>query len=135
VQYDIQDFIIAEALKAPQAPAGTHSGVKAPVHAKKPAGPASMGTSQVPEEKKATTIIMRINERRPPFLWNDPHTEEQENTEHKFREHAKPQECYVDHRVERLLDKIKDLAEELRSFNPSRWELVVDMAIKPFRES
>eukprot|EP01016_Furgasonia_blochmanni_P038690 TRINITY_DN4702_c0_g1_i5.p1 TRINITY_DN4702_c0_g1~~TRINITY_DN4702_c0_g1_i5.p1 ORF type:complete len:610 (-),score=135.70 TRINITY_DN4702_c0_g1_i5:61-1842(-) len=117
VQQDIDDFIITKANQQ------VNKGKK-PDDKKKDAHVHST------HEKKIQITEIPSGERRPPFLWNDPQVVD----EHKYRSHAKPHECYIDKRVDKLFSYIEKFAENLSTTNKERWERLVLKVLDVYKE-
>eukprot|EP01017_Pseudomicrothorax_dubius_P030717 TRINITY_DN3854_c0_g1_i1.p1 TRINITY_DN3854_c0_g1~~TRINITY_DN3854_c0_g1_i1.p1 ORF type:complete len:620 (-),score=171.56 TRINITY_DN3854_c0_g1_i1:394-2253(-) len=120
VHMDIEDYIIALAL-----PSSAQGVAKSSTFMMKKGGEREKSL-----EKKGRIVITSIVENRPPFLWNDPKILEEE---HKFRETAKPQEAYIDRRVEKFSEGLRDLAEDLRKTEHGRWKILVERTIEVLR--
>jgi hypothetical protein len=106
--------------------------------------------------------VKPTKELRPPFIWNysvdknryvkveevvdaddslaqiiakpdDP--ADQSHVERHFREQARPLDCYIDGRIQRILDEVERLAISMVAFKKESWALLVIQVIKTFEET
>jgi hypothetical protein len=68
---------------------------------------------------------------RPPFVWN--HTDIIE-TKHEYRANVHPEDVYIDSRVKEMNNQIESLAYELREYQKSRWQEMIQRVISFFRD-
>jgi hypothetical protein len=68
-------------------------------------------------------------DQRAPKLWNNPDIEK----DHQHRVNADPKICYVDGRIEQLLNLVDRLAIQLASYNKDRWDELVAQVIECYK--
>lgn len=56
------------------------------------------------------------------MIWKFHYDDEKSRPKHVLRPDANPVKCYIDGRIEKLLDNIAAVAMHLKSFNAERWE-------------
>ena len=81
------------------------------------------------ELKEKESELVAKNMRRPPYLWNHPQIEEEK---HNYRAIAAPKESYVDKRIDRILELIKEIAKNLCSHSKEHWDELVNRSIDCF---
>jgi hypothetical protein len=66
-----------------------------------------------------------MNEVRPPMYWNFfEDGPEMSKVKHVLRHNAKPTECYLDKRVEKILTAIEEIGMNLQNYEKERWEVL-----------
>ena len=94
------------------------------------------------EEKQLDKRRGFLNMMRPPFVWNfyeegSKEAEELEElkakTPHVLRPDAEPDKCYIDGRVERLMEDIQQLGQHLTKHQAERWALLRKYTVEIFR--
>jgi hypothetical protein len=68
---------------------------------------------------------------RPPFIWNF-HEDGDKKTPHVLRHSAKPQDCYIDGRVESLLEDIQSIAYNLAKHEEAKWHQLTKHTLEIF---
>jgi hypothetical protein len=69
---------------------------------------------------------------RPPDVWN--FIEKPESTiPHVLRAGVKPQECYIDGRIERVLVEIEECGHHLKSYQSEQWKTLNDFTYEIFK--
>lgn len=80
-----------------------------------------------------------LNYMKPPFCWNfflkDEETGEleEEKIPHVLRPEAEPQKCYIDGRVESVLEDINSLGFHLTRHEEIRWKKLREFTIEIFK--
>lgn len=67
---------------------------------------------------------------RPPHVWN--FFEDENPTPHVLRADARPQDCYIDGRIEKVLEDIERLSINLRNHEDHVWNRLVQYTIDIF---
>jgi hypothetical protein len=75
---------------------------------------------------------------KPPFCWNfflkdDEGNVEEEKIPHVLRAEAEPQKCYIDGRVESVLEDINSLGFHLTRHEDIRWKTLREFTLEIFR--
>lgn len=76
------------------------------------------------EEKAFNDIKKRrfLNHMRPPNCWNFfEDCPEDDKVKHVLRFDAKPQECYIDKRVDKILELIEEIGHSLQKYEDTKW--------------
>lgn len=131
VMQDIEDYIILQGF-AKEKPAQ----VKAIIDGHKKDKRRKMGVHKDKdledhfhhEDKKREFFNANL---RPPQCWNafeEPDTK----TPHILRHNAKPQECYIDGRIESIMEDIESIGYNLRNHEEARWKQLVVYAVEIF---
>lgn len=68
---------------------------------------------------------------RPPYIWN--FFEQGDQTPHILRAEADPYKCYVDGRIESLMEDITQLGNHLTKHDEPRWKLLVKFTLEIFK--
>lgn len=73
-----------------------------------------------------------MNYMRPPYCWNffDDH---EEKIEHVLRPDAQPQKCYIDGRVESIMEDLYQLGHHLTMYNDVNWATLRKFTIEIFK--
>lgn len=72
---------------------------------------------------------------RPPMSWNFFEEDGSIKTPHVLRADAQPQQCYIDGRVEVIMEHIQALGSHLTQFDSDEWDHIVESAIQIFRDA
>lgn len=75
-----------------------------------------------------------LNQMRPPYCWNFAEDGDKK-TPHVLRHNAKPQECYIDGRVESLLEDIESIGLHLQRHEDKKWETLRNFTLKIFKDN
>jgi len=72
---------------------------------------------------------------RPPYYWNfhEDEDEEEKKTPHVLRHNADPKICYIDGRVEKILEDIYSLGFHLTRHEEKRWKTLRDFTVEIFK--
>ena len=78
------------------------------------------------------------NYMKPPYCWNfflkdDEGHDEEQKIPHVLRAEAEPQKCYIDGRVESVLDDINALGFHLTRHEDLRWKTLRNFTIEIFK--
>ena len=79
------------------------------------------------------------NYMKPPYCWNfflkdeETGTDEEQKIPHVLRAEAEPQKCYIDGRVESVLDDINSLGFHLTRHEELRWKTLRNFTIEIFK--
>jgi hypothetical protein len=87
------------------------------------------------EEKVVDKKRAFVNYMKPPFCWNFfvKDDEEEEKIPHVLRAEAEPQKCYIDGRVESVLEDINALGFHLTRHEDIRWKTLRNFTIDIFK--
>ena len=78
-----------------------------------------------------------LNYMKPPFCWNfftEDEEEKEEGVPHVLRAEAEPQKCYIDGRVESVLEDINSLGFHLTRHEELRWKTLRNFTIEIFKQ-
>ena len=70
------------------------------------------------DSKRKFMVPLRPHQR----IWNFEYDDEKKRPKHVLRPDAKPQESYIDGRIEKLLALITEIANNLKVHTQERWE-------------
>ena len=70
---------------------------------------------------------------RPPVAWNFFLESGEMEVPHVLRPEAQPKECYMDGRIDLVMDDMAQVAEELQSYN-DEWEHIIEYCLNIFRK-
>ena len=70
---------------------------------------------------------------RPPFCWNFFEEEEADKTPHVLRPEAHPHKCYIDGRIESLMEDVTWLGYHLSRHEDIRWNTLRNFTIEIFK--
>lgn len=84
------------------------------------------------EEKKEDKDRSFLNMMRPPFCWNF-FEDNEKKTPHILRHDAKPQECYIDGRVESILEDIEAVGHHLQRHEDVKWKVLRNHTLEIFK--
>ncbi len=81
-----------------------------------------------------------VNYMKPPFCWNfflkdDEETGEEVKIPHVLRAEAEPQKCYIDGRVENVLEDINSIGFHLTRHEEIRWATLRNFTLQIFKET
>jgi hypothetical protein len=90
------------------------------------------------QEKESDKRRKFLNYMKPPFCWNfflkDEETgEEETKIPHVLRSEAEPQKCYIDGRVESVLQDINEIGFHLTRHEEIRWKKLREFTIEIFK--
>lgn len=88
------------------------------------------------EEKVLDKKRAFINYMKPPYCWNfflKDDDEEEQKVPHVLRAEAEPQKCYIDGRVESVLEDINSLGFHLTRHEDLRWKTLRNFTIEIFK--
>lgn len=71
---------------------------------------------------------------RPPEVWNFFQDKNEEQIPHVLRATAKPQECYKDGRVEKILESIELVGGDLRRYVDVQWNRLLKDTMAVFHD-
>jgi hypothetical protein len=74
-----------------------------------------------------------LNQMRPPFCWNF-FEDSDEKTPHVLRHDANPNECYIDGRVQELMEDIGSIGYNLSHHEPEKWKMLRNHTIEIFKD-
>lgn len=71
---------------------------------------------------------------RPPEVWNFFQDKNEEQIPHVLRATSKPQECYKDGRVEKILECIDLVGGDLRRYEDAKWNKLLKDTMAVFHD-
>ena len=127
---DIEDFLLLEGLKG-----------KKPIeikkliendHNQKKHKKKNKTKEEEEEEKKHDQRRPFLNMMRPPYYWNF-FDDAEEQTPHVLRPDADPRKCYIDKRVESILEDIQQIGFHLTMHEQVRWKTLRNFTVEIFK--
>lgn len=90
-------------------------------------------------EKETDKKRAFVNYMKPPFCWNfflkdDEETGEEVKIPHVLRAEAEPQKCYIDGRVENVLEDINSIGFHLTRHEEIRWATLRNFTLQIFKD-
>ena len=70
---------------------------------------------------------------RPPFYWNF-FEDGERKTEHLLRHDAKPEDCYIDGRIQSFLEDVERIGFHLTRYQEENWKLLRDYTLNIFKD-
>jgi hypothetical protein len=67
-------------------------------------------------------------------LFKEEETAPEVKTAKKFRAHVKPDEYYLDGRIQRLIEKIESLGRGLKTHQPEMWSFLINNVIEAMKQ-
>lgn len=137
VLQDIEDYILLQGFKGKKL-SEVKKIIEQDLHARRAKQPDR--NKEVEEQEKVVDKKRAfLNYMKPPFCWNfflkDDETGEveEEKIPHVLRPEAEPQKCYIDGRVESVLDDINSLGFHLTRHEEIRWKKLREFTIEIFK--
>lgn len=69
---------------------------------------------------------------RPPKVWGFQQDPSEKPVKHVLRAEADPKACYADGRIEAVLVNVEAMAQDLQSYNPDSWKLLLRHTVEVF---
>lgn len=90
--------------------------------------------SKEDEEEEKTTDQRRnfLNVMRPPYCWNF-FEDSEDKTPHVLRAEADPKKCYIDGRIEKILEDISQLGHHVSHYEETNWKRLRTFTVEIFK--
>ena len=136
VLQDIQDYILLQGFKGKKI-GEVKKIIESDMHGRRQRQP-DRTKEQEEAEKEIDKKRSFVNYMKPPFCWNfflkdDEGNLEEEKIPHVLRAEAEPQKCYIDGRVESVLEDINSLGFHLTRHEDVRWNTLRQFTLEIFK--
>ena len=80
------------------------------------------------DERRKFMVPFRPHE----MIWNFIYDDEKKRPKHVMRPDSAPQKCYIDGRIEKLVDTIDELGQIITAHTPERWDKLLGHVLEIF---
>lgn len=84
---------------------------------------------KVEDSKRKFMVPLRPHQR----IWNFEYDDEKQRPKHVLRPDADPTKCYIDGRVEKLMEQVDAISHFLKTFNKERWDKLNNFTLDIFK--
>ena len=85
---------------------------------------------KVEDSKRKFMVPYRPHER----IWNFEYDDLAKKPKHVLRANAKPTDCYIDGRIEKLFEVINKMSVQIKLFNAERWNKLCSHTLQIFKD-